>query len=749
MLGHHGYGWPLLLFFTCFLLSLGEGAATSVLPLTPTPSSPPQLSGRHFKITVIEEVGYIYVNGSPKDGSLEFSGYLIDVLEELAYRANFTYELRTPSGFGSKCLPRLEDNATLPAYHPRYRQDYRCGESDVNDRPRSFYSTDFYWGVYYVTPERLQVNRYTLPYSPPSQATLGVMGTATHLNSISDLKDKASHYKVCAPAGTALIEMLQTTLSYLKPQGIDRDQDLHTLLHEGTCDVVVDAYPKLQRNVLELAKQNKCLANGKPIGVIGDPLEYGLNYFAFGLRMDIEDEVVQALNFWLQALMACFPDDPNGYCPNGKGSISQLYYHSRSGGARGDECGYVQYPLPPEGLHPGIVCAIAITPVVLVLAIGMMYHTHQLKLQEQRMKKRFVQQLARNIEIGPSSHLITAQKLSEAFEHIGGSDGNISKADLAQWMHDLNLEFLSEEDFDRLWETMDMDHTGGVDPIEFFVFLRDCEHQFQEVHAEYMELPKSEKVKLAARRLTNIRNMGSLEEVKKMERRNNKRSRQAVVFSPSKRNLLTQSSQRTNLGESSTMACSTTSTAYFADASSRQRFSDASRLSISQPFSGGGGLSKIREAGTPPSNGNNASPCNIPPSASQSNTPVTSTLPDTDSLSEDDDDALDPSPAAKEDQAETQAGDSAFFMEELEKNFIQDIHDQIETLDKLNIGDNPDASKGSTEESSPPLAEEIALRRLQSEHMETADRPTNDIETPPSLDEPTKESSWHGVEDSV
>ena len=101
-------------------------------------------------------------------------------------------------------------------------------------------------------------------------------------------------------------------------------------------------------------------------------------------------------------------------------------------------------------------------------------------------------------------------------------------------MNDLHLDFLSEQDFDRLWDTMDMEGTGFVDPIQFCQFLSACEKQIAEVHKEYSALPKSEKMKLAYRRLSNISDLGE-EEVARMERRNNKRSRQAI-HSPSSKN---------------------------------------------------------------------------------------------------------------------------------------------------------------------------------------------------------------------
>lgn len=268
-------------------------------------------------------------------------------------------------------------------------------------------------------------------------------------------------------------------------------------------------------------------ASLKPIGVIGEPLSYGLNHFAFGLRSDLSDDVQTTINFWINALETCFPDDPESLCSEalGGGSFSKMF---DGRGGTGAECGYVLFP-PPESdsLSPGVIAAIVITPVVVVLILAMMYHMHHIKAQERRMKKRFIQQLARNIDIGESARDIPAEKLSEAFKHIGGEDGMISKEDLARWLNDLHMEFMSDHDFDRLWDTLDMEGRGRVDPIDFFAFLSECEPQFKEVHDEYTAMPKTEKMKLAARRLSNISELGE-EGVANMERRNNRRSRQMV-----------------------------------------------------------------------------------------------------------------------------------------------------------------------------------------------------------------------------
>ena len=123
---------------------------------------PPNLQGAHFRITALEESGFLNIgeNQEGENGALSYSGYLIDMIQSIAqpHRANFTYDLLPPSGYGSLCVPRLElgsDRDALAAYDKAYRTQYNCGASDTNDLPlMANYSTDMYLGMYYVTPSR-------------------------------------------------------------------------------------------------------------------------------------------------------------------------------------------------------------------------------------------------------------------------------------------------------------------------------------------------------------------------------------------------------------------------------------------------------------------------------------------------------------------------------------------------------------------------------------------------------------------
>jgi hypothetical protein len=67
--------------------------------------SRPHLNGRNLVFTVAEGSSFLDFSVG-KDGILSYSGYLIDIIQALARpdRANFTYELRPPSGVGIDCV---------------------------------------------------------------------------------------------------------------------------------------------------------------------------------------------------------------------------------------------------------------------------------------------------------------------------------------------------------------------------------------------------------------------------------------------------------------------------------------------------------------------------------------------------------------------------------------------------------------------------------------------------------------------
>ncbi|CAB9530010.1 unknown protein [Seminavis robusta] len=264
------------LFAVVFLLLTKTGLANQLATMPETPNlGDPTLSGYHFRITVVEQLGYVDIETDKDTGELSFSGYLIDVLKEVSkeHRANFTYELATPSGFGSKREGRLNwtkgegFNPTTEildhpsAYGVPFQSQYKCGESDVNDRPLSEYSTDLYWGLYYITPERLKVNRFTVPYKHPGKGTLGMMGTATNIHSFDDLVANHSDLPICESANTAYVDSLKLTFPELTINLV-HEPEIHKALSDGTCDIYVGVHALLSDVVRIYSETGRCTANG-------------------------------------------------------------------------------------------------------------------------------------------------------------------------------------------------------------------------------------------------------------------------------------------------------------------------------------------------------------------------------------------------------------------------------------------------------------------------------------------------------
>eukprot|EP00542_Grammatophora_oceanica_P007334 CAMPEP_0194067814 /NCGR_PEP_ID=MMETSP0009_2-20130614/86754_1 /TAXON_ID=210454 /ORGANISM="Grammatophora oceanica, Strain CCMP 410" /LENGTH=503 /DNA_ID=CAMNT_0038720857 /DNA_START=183 /DNA_END=1692 /DNA_ORIENTATION=- len=478
-------------------------------------------------------------------------------------------------------------------------------------------------------------------------------GIATGIDTVEHLVEQQQaglQNPACVNKGAANNEFLRDvypTLRMVEIQGTD-DHILQAF-RDGLCELFIFEYPAATEFVHTRWSNNECLIDGKPIGIIGEPMEFGPNYYGIGMRNDIPQDVVTTIDYWLTILMTCNPFEEEGLCQGD--SLVSLYNDAfetgeDSKGSPGQECGYVSYPqqhynkrlLPPWaiavivtvafgmlivlvvlfyfyklreqrhrirkrfvmqialnieiGPSPGMIPAdklveevqhiggehgfitkqdlakwindvkmtfistkdfdAVMVAVIVTVAFGLLivlvvlFYFYKLREQRHRIRKRFVWQIARNIEIGPSPGMIPADKLVEEVQHIGGAHGFITKQDLAKWINDVKMTFISTKDFDALWAAMDVDGTGVVDPIEFFVFLSSCGPAFEEVYNEQQSLPKIERLKLAARRLTNLRELGE-EGVRRTENSIERSARQAVrLYGSSGSSTLGRAAAKTN-----------------------------------------------------------------------------------------------------------------------------------------------------------------------------------------------------------
>ena len=235
----------------------------------------PQLNGAHFRITVAaDQVGFVNVADTPTGVAID--GYFIDVLEALSRpeRANFTYELKTPSGHGSLCgssgatsKDAQNTNSSTRPYSGMYYHNYPCGQSDVTDVPLSDRSTDFYTGLFYVTSERLRQNQVTIPLYPPITGTLAMVGTATRIRSIGEYvaqQNKGRRGPVCVVKDTVYPEFLRETFPTIQMEAIGPSYDeFDGALKDKTCDVIVVDHPIATSYVVLRSQLDECTIHGQ------------------------------------------------------------------------------------------------------------------------------------------------------------------------------------------------------------------------------------------------------------------------------------------------------------------------------------------------------------------------------------------------------------------------------------------------------------------------------------------------------
>lgn len=80
--------------------------------------------------------------------------------------------------------------SSIEPYRKKYRSQYLCGQSDVNDDRNQLgdsYATDMYLSMYYITPKRQMENKFTMPFHPPQTGALTLFGTATNIPNVEDL----------------------------------------------------------------------------------------------------------------------------------------------------------------------------------------------------------------------------------------------------------------------------------------------------------------------------------------------------------------------------------------------------------------------------------------------------------------------------------------------------------------------------------------------------------------------------------
>jgi len=216
-----------------------------------------------------------------------------------------------------------------------------------------------------------------------------MFGTATGIPDFEALVEQQRaglQPAACAPGGAALKDFVQDSYPGIQIKGVflEKGQTLFDVFDNGTCEIYITDRPIATQFVLRQSRLGQCTANGdQPIGVIGDPMGFGLSHYAIGVRRDISVDVVNALSYWMNVLMSCNPLDPEGPCPDG--NLATFFQLT---GGNGDECGYVLYPPEADRLNPWAIVAIVSAALLFVVFVGIVWHRYRLARQKRLYAKR-------------------------------------------------------------------------------------------------------------------------------------------------------------------------------------------------------------------------------------------------------------------------------------------------------------------------------------------------------------------------
>lgn len=311
------------------------------------PPTPPTLAGESFKITVIEAEGFVERNS---DG--DYLGYIVDMIASVAEKAQFEYELLPPSGYGTACNPPLTAAADDATYDPTYASQYLCGQADVLGQGLipGEHETDMYWSMYYVTNPRQLLGKFSVPFKPPFQG-LTMYGTQTGVGNFNELIENQKKDKVgpaCVAGNTAYAIWLADALPDLQTVEIENTHAASDkALRDGTCTVIINAEHVARHFVKYRYATSFCSIDGKPVGIIGEGLKYGLTQMAVGFSENTPEATVRAISYWMNSMMTCAPNNPD--C---SGSFYASWVESVGDSS---QCGYVsdiEVAVPPYVSDP-------------------------------------------------------------------------------------------------------------------------------------------------------------------------------------------------------------------------------------------------------------------------------------------------------------------------------------------------------------------------------------------------------------
>jgi len=292
------------LLLVCFSLALA-----GPVPAVPRTRPLGDLQGLTIKFTVIRSPGMYNMVGIDDDcnwNKSKDSGYIPQMMKDVARLANGKFEVALPSGKGSNCNPPY-DSEVLVGKNCPWQDQYNCGQDDSLQADLAILNTaDGYWGAYFATTIRLDLgSRFTEPYTPPSDGlTMFMFGASKNVDTFDDLV--TNNLRACVGANTAYATWLSVAFPMLKLVEVENGiPGFVQGLRQGLCEVGI--------NTNFFAKMFVRESCGEGGGIVGEPLDFGLTNMIVGLGQYVSQETIQDLSYWILWLGTCIPDS-EGLC---------------------------------------------------------------------------------------------------------------------------------------------------------------------------------------------------------------------------------------------------------------------------------------------------------------------------------------------------------------------------------------------------------------------------------------------------
>lgn len=209
---------------------------------------------------------------------------------------------------------------------------------------------------------------------------------------------------------------------------------------------MLDGEPQLARVLKILSEEGKCTANGKLIGPIAPALDYGFTQCGFSVRKDVPEEVIHAVDCWMNGLMTCSPEE----CGD-----KSLGVNHRNFVAERSVCGWTQ-TVPAHWFDKCGDCWGGFRHRVFP---GCHWRSSFLFLQKEISEKEGKKKICTAAGQECANHMIPKnvplEKLSQLFQHISNEKDIARTDDFMSWMTNDNSRFLSDADCNFLLASMD------------------------------------------------------------------------------------------------------------------------------------------------------------------------------------------------------------------------------------------------------------------------------------------------------